>query len=71
MTTYIGMSGPTTILRIELMEVIYVPGVWQWLSILRSPADASRAVDMGHPEGTLPTEGEFVGTLLREHPLKH
>jgi hypothetical protein len=53
------------------MEVIYVPGVWQWLSILRSPADASRAVDMGHPEGTLPTEGEFVGTLPREHPLKH
>jgi hypothetical protein len=58
-------------LSIKLMEVFYVPRVWQWISILRSQADASRATDLGYPEGALPARGELVGTLLSEHPLKH
>jgi hypothetical protein len=33
--------------------------------------DASRAAVLGHPKGTLPTGGEFVGTLPREHPPEH
>jgi hypothetical protein len=53
MTTYIGMSGPATELGIKLMDVLYVPRVRQWFSILRSEADVSRAADLGHPEGTL------------------
>jgi hypothetical protein len=71
MTTYIGMNDPATELRIKLMEVLYVPRVRQWFSILRSQADASKAVDLCHPEGTLPTGGEFVGTLPREHRPEH
>jgi hypothetical protein len=71
MTTYKGMSGLSTVLRIKLMEVFYIPRVRQWFSILHSQADGSRATDLGYPEGTLPTGGEFVGTLPREHPPDH
>jgi hypothetical protein len=71
MTTYIGMSGPATVLRIKLTEVLSVPRVQQWFSILCRQAGASRVVDLGHPKGTLPTGGEFVGTLPREHPPEH
>jgi hypothetical protein len=71
MTTYIGMNGPTTELRIKLTEVLYIPRVRQWFSILPSQSDASMAVDLDHLEGTLPTGGEFVGTLPRELPLEH
>jgi hypothetical protein len=71
MTTYIGMNGPATKLRIKLMEVLYVLRVRQWFSILRSQVDVSKAVDLCHPEGTLPTGGEFVATLPREHRPEH
>jgi hypothetical protein len=52
MTTYIGMSGPVTVLRIKLTEVLSVPRVRQWFSILCRHAGASRVVDLGHPKGT-------------------
>jgi hypothetical protein len=71
MIAYIGMSGPATELRIKLTDVLHVLRVRQWFSILRSQANASRAVALGHLEGTLPTGEEFVGTLRREHPLEH
>jgi hypothetical protein len=53
------------------MEVLYVPKIWQWFSILRSQVDISRAVDLGYLKGALPAGGELVGTLPSEHPLEH
>jgi hypothetical protein len=52
------------------MEMLYVPGVWQWLSIFCSQADATRA-DLGYSKGALLAEGELVGTLPSEHLMKH
>jgi hypothetical protein len=70
MTTYIGRGGLATTLRIKLTEVFYVPRVWQWFSILRSQANATRVADLDHPEGSLIAGGELVGTVLSEHPLE-
>jgi hypothetical protein len=53
------------------MEVFYVPRVWQWFSILCGQADAPKAVDLGHREGSPPTGGELVGTLPSELLLEH
>jgi hypothetical protein len=36
MTTYIGRSDLATALRVKLMEVLYVPQIRQWFSILHS-----------------------------------
>jgi hypothetical protein len=59
------------VLRIKLTEVLYVPWISQWFSILRSQVDTSRATDLGHSEGALPVGGELVSTLSSEHPLEH
>jgi hypothetical protein len=69
--TYTRRGGLTAVLRIKLMEVLYVPWIRQWLSILCSQADTSRVADLGHSEGALPTGGELVITLLSEHPSEH
>jgi hypothetical protein len=53
------------------MEVFYVLGVQKWFSILHSQTDASGAVDLGYPKGSLLAGGELVGTLPCEHPPKH
>jgi hypothetical protein len=71
MTTYTGRGGHDIALGIKLTEVLYVPSIRQWISILRSQANASGAVDLGHPKGPLLAGAEFVGTLLSEHPPEH
>jgi uncharacterized membrane protein YphA (DoxX/SURF4 family) len=71
MTTYTGRASLATALRIKLMEVFYVLGVQKWFSILHSQTDASGAVDLGYPKGSLLAGGELVGTLPCEHPPKH
>jgi hypothetical protein len=53
------------------MEVLYVPWIWQWCSILRSQVDASRPADLCHLERTLPAEGELVCAFTSEYALKH
>jgi hypothetical protein len=68
MTTY---TGPTTALRVKLMEVLYIPRIWHWCSILYSQADASRTTDFYHVEGTLPAGGELVCTFTGEYSPEH
>jgi hypothetical protein len=53
------------------MEVLYLPRIWQWFSILHSQADASRATDLSYLEGAIPTGGELVGTILGKHSPEH
>jgi hypothetical protein len=53
------------------MDVLYISWIRQWFSILRSQADTSKAVDLGHSEGALPVGGELVSTLSSEHPSEH
>jgi hypothetical protein len=53
------------------MEVLYVPWVVQWFSILCSQADTSRAAYLGHVEGALSTGGEIVSSFSSEHPPEH
>jgi hypothetical protein len=53
------------------MDVLYVPWIRQWFSILRSQVDTSKAADLGHSKGALPAGGELVSTLLSEHPPEH
>jgi hypothetical protein len=71
MTTNIGKSDPIIVLRVKLIEVMYVPRIWRWCSILRSQEDASRATDLGHPEGTFPVEGEFICAFTGEYASEH
>jgi hypothetical protein len=71
MTIYTGKNGFTAALRINLMEVLYVPWICQWCSILRSLVDASRLANLCHQKRTLPVEGElvyvFTGKFAPEH----
>jgi hypothetical protein len=60
MTIYTGKNGLTAAVRIKLTEVLYVPWIWQWCSILRSQADASKLANLCHLKRTLPVEGELV-----------
>jgi hypothetical protein len=53
------------------MEVLYVPWVVQWFSILRSQTDTSRVAYLGHTEGTLSVGGDLVSSFLSEHPPEH
>jgi hypothetical protein len=53
------------------MDVLYVPWVVQWFSILCSQAYTSRVAYLGHAEGTLPAKGELVSSFSSEHPSKH
>jgi hypothetical protein len=72
---YRKKGGPAAALRIKLTEVLYISWIWQWHSILRSQADASRAADLCHPERTLPVGGElvcaFTGEYAPEHQIVH
>jgi hypothetical protein len=65
---YRGMSSLTTVLRIKLIEVLYVPWVWHWFSLLCSQVDTSRPTHLGYPEGTFPAGGKFVHALPVKHP---
>jgi hypothetical protein len=71
MTTYTGRSGLAAALRVKLMEVLYLPRICPWFSILNSQADASRAANLSYLEGAIPTGGELVGTLQGKHPPEH
>jgi hypothetical protein len=53
------------------MEVLYVPWVVQWFSILRSQEDTSRATYLGHAKGALPDGGELVSSFSSEHSSEH
>jgi hypothetical protein len=70
MTTYTGRGGLATALRIKLMEVLSIPRIWQWFSILHSQVDTSMVADLGYSEGALPAREDLVSTLLSEHPLE-
>jgi hypothetical protein len=71
MTTYTGKSDLAAALRVKHTEDLYVLRIWQWCSILHCQADASRAVDLCYPEGTLPVGGEFVCAFTGEYAPKH
>jgi hypothetical protein len=71
MTIYIGKNSLATTLRIKLTEVLYVPWIWQWYSILLSQADVSRPINLCHPERTLPVEGELVQAFTRKYAQEH
>jgi hypothetical protein len=71
MTTYIGKSDPAAALRVELIVVLYAPKIGQWCSILHSQADASRAVDLGYPEGTHLAGGECACAFTRKCASEH
>jgi hypothetical protein len=62
------MSSLTTILRIKLTEVLYVPWAWHYFSLLRCQADTSRSTYLGYLVGTFPAGGKFVHALLTNHP---
>jgi hypothetical protein len=51
--------------------VLYVPWIWHGCSILRSQVDASRLVDLCHPERTLPAGGELVCAFMGEYASEH
>jgi hypothetical protein len=57
------------------MQVLYVPKILQWCSILCSQADVSGATDLCHSKGTHPTRGElvhsFTGKNASEHQIIH
>jgi hypothetical protein len=61
MTIYIGMSSPATVLRIKLTDVLYVPRVRQWFSILRPPPRGHHGCiqggSLGSPERDPPNRG--------------
>jgi hypothetical protein len=75
MTIYTGKNGLTAALRIKLMEVLYIPWIWQRCSILRSQADTSRPTNLCHLERTLPVGGElvctFMGKYVPEYQIVH
>jgi hypothetical protein len=60
MAIYIGKTGLTAALKIKLTEVLYVPWIWYWCSILLSQADASKTANLCHSKRTLPAVGELV-----------
>jgi hypothetical protein len=65
------MSSLAAILSIKLTEVLYVPRVCHWFSILRSQANASRSTYLGYPEGTFPVGEKLIHALRVKHPPKH
>jgi hypothetical protein len=75
MIIYTGRNSLTAALRIKLLEVLYVPWIWQWCSILLRQADASRPANLCHPKRTLPMRGElvqaFLGKYVSEHQIIH
>jgi hypothetical protein len=70
MVIYTGRNGLTVALRIKLKDVLYIPWIRQWCSILLRQADASGSANLCHPERTLffdgssRKQGAEVGVLL-------
>jgi hypothetical protein len=65
------MSSLVAVLSIKLTEVLYVPRVWHWFSLLRSQEDASKSAHLGYPEWTFPARRKFVHALSVKHPPEH
>jgi hypothetical protein len=65
------MSSHAAVLNIKLTEVLYVPRVWHWFSLLHSQTDASRSAHLGYLEGIFLVEGKFVYALPVKHPPNH
>jgi thiazole synthase ThiGH ThiG subunit len=53
------------------MEVLYVPWVVQWFSILCGQVNTSRVAYLGHTKGALSAEGEIVSSFLSKHLSQH
>jgi hypothetical protein len=49
------------------MEMLHVPRIWQWCSILHSQVDTSRSANLCHPKKMLPTGGELVCTFTGKY----
>jgi hypothetical protein len=49
------------------MEMLHVPRIWQWCSILHSQVDTSRSANLCHPKKMLPTGGELVYTFTGKY----
>jgi hypothetical protein len=58
----------TAALSIKLTEVLYVPWVWHWFSLLCSQADTSRLAHLAYPEGTFLAGQKLVHALPVKHP---
>jgi hypothetical protein len=75
MAIFTRKGSLTDALGIKLMEVLYVPCIWQWCSILHSQADASMYANLCQSERTLPVGGElacaFTGKYAPEHRIVH
>jgi hypothetical protein len=75
MTIFTRKGRLTDALGIKLMEVLYVPWIWQWCSILCSQADASMYANLCQSERTLPAGGElacaFTGKYASKHQIVH
>jgi hypothetical protein len=69
--TYTRKGGLAAVLRIKIMEVLYIPWIRQWFFDLHSQADTSRAANLRHSEGALPAGGELVSIISSEHLQEH
>jgi hypothetical protein len=71
MATCIGWNDLASGLSIKLTEVLYVPRVWQWLSIFCCQEDTSRAANLGQSKGALLARGELVSAFSCKHLPEH
>jgi hypothetical protein len=69
--TYTRKYSLVAVLRIKLTDVLYVPMIRQWFSILCSQVDTSRKANLGHSKGPSQPRGELVSTLLSEYMSKY
>jgi hypothetical protein len=71
MTIYTGKMWSRRCTKDKMIEVLYVPWIWQWCSILCNQADPSSAGDLRHPERTKPVKGELVCAFTGEYAPEH
>jgi hypothetical protein len=71
MIIYTGKSDLAAALGIKLTEVLYVPWICQWSSILHSQADSSRAANLCHPKRTLSVGGELACAFMGKYAPEH
>jgi hypothetical protein len=54
------LHSPALLLWEELTEVLYVPGIGQWLSFSCGEVDTPVSAYFCHLEGSFPARGEFM-----------
>jgi hypothetical protein len=54
------LNSPALLLWEELTEVLYVPGIGQWLSFSCGKANTPGSAYFRHLEGSFPAGGEFM-----------